>query len=381
MELLMTLVVENKNDGPGTHVLVVGVGRYPFFPGYRQGMNTEGQIDSAEIGAQHVANWFANKFFHPTKPLASLRLLLSNEQGNTWVARDGAKPVDAATTENFMDAYTGWMADGNERPDNALVLYFAGHGIGNLEQQSLFCEDYNSTPARKMEGAIDYRVLERAIGANSSASHAWIFMDTCRGNDLVQTVNGEFGRKVDSEVGPIANPEGPRISTIFATAPGGQAHGNAGAPSFFSEAMVRAFETNAYCRRDGMRWGCFPDVAFQAISKQLERIYIREDINLATQRLPNQRLDAMDAMIHCLPPEQSPHMMVDISCAPEADNASHTIFWTQAGTQVTQQVPGQVWRTDMAPGKYSFGVFDRNGNRCRELEESVNLPFQQIFVV
>lgn len=381
MELLMTLVVENEYNGPGTHVLVVGVGHYPHFPGYCQGLNTEGQIDSAEIGAQHVARWFIEKFFHPAKPLASLRLLLSNEQGSFQFGRSGARLVDAATTENFMDAYADWMADGNQHADNALILYFAGHGIGNLDQQSLFCEDFNRVPTRKMEGAIDYRVLERAIGANSGASHAWIFMDTCRGNDPVQTVNGDFGRKVDSEVGPIANLNGPRISTIFSTAPGGEAHGNAGAPSFFAEAMVKAFETNAFCRRDGMRWSCFSDVAFQAISRQLERIYVREEISLVTQRLPAQRLDATDAMIHCLPPEQSPQMMVDISCAPVTDNAAHTIFWTQAGTEIIQQRPGQVWKTDIAPGKYSFGAINQDGERCRELEESVTLPFQQIFVV
>jgi hypothetical protein len=377
----MTLVVENANIGPGTHVLVVGVGRYPSYPGFAPGVNTEGQIDSAEIGAQHVANWFAKKFYNPGRPLISLRILLSNEHGNQWRSAHSDVQVAAATTENFLDACAAWLADANKHPGSALILYFAGHGIGNLEQQSLFCEDYNRVPARKMEGAIDYMNLERTIANESKASYAWIFVDTCRTNSMQQTINGEFGRKVNTGSGPIAYIGGPRISSIFSTPPGGTAHGNAGAPSFFSEAMVKAFEGNAYCRRDGRQWACFTDVAFRAISKQLERIYIRERFDLAKHRPPRQQFDDTDAVIHCMPPAELPLMMVDISCDPDKDNLSHKLFWVQEGKEVIQQLPGQIWRTEIPPGPCAFGAIDQHGTRCRQLDRPIDLPFQQILVV
>jgi hypothetical protein len=377
----MTLVVKNAIEGPGTHVLVVGVGRYPSYPGFTPGVNTEGQIDSAEIGAQHIANWFAKKFHHPTRPLASLRILLSNEHENQWRSADGNIHVAAATTENFLDACAAWLADANRHPDSALIFYFAGHGIGTLEQQSLFCEDYNRVPARKMEGAIDYMNLERTIANESTASNAWIFIDTCRGNSMPQTLNGEFGRKVNTGSGPIAPVGGPRISSLFSTPPGGKAHGNAGAPSFFSEAMVKAFEMNAYCHRNGRQWACFTDVAFLAISKQLERIYIREQFDLAKQRPPRQQFDDTNTMIHCLPPDILPRMMVDISCDPNNDNLTHKLFWVQAGEEVIQQVPGQTWRTEIPVGQYAFGAIDQHGTRCRQLDRPIHLPFQQILVV
>lgn len=377
----MTLVVENENIGPGTHVLVVGVGRYPSYPGFVPDINTEGQIDSAEIGAQHVASWFEKKFHNPARPLASLRILLSNKHGNQWRSADGNVEVAAATTENFLNACTAWLDDANKHPGSALIFYFAGHGIGNLEQQSLFCEDYNRVPNRKMEGAIDYMNLERTIANDSKASHAWIFVDTCRGNNMQQTINGEFGRKVNTGSGPIAYIGGPRISSIFSTPPGGTAHGNAGAPSFFSEAMVKAFEGNAYCRRDGHQWTCFTDVAFRAISKQLERIYIREKFDLAKHRPPRQQFDDTDTMIHCMRPEELPRMMVEISCDPDSDNLSHKLFWVQEGKEVIQQLPGQIWRTEIPPGQCAFGAIDQNGTRCRQLDRPIDLPFQQILVV
>ncbi|MEW7848454.1 caspase family protein [Massilia aurea] len=376
----MTLVIRNHSEHPGTHVLIVGVGSYPTFPGYVPGQNTMGQIDSAEIGAQSVANWFAQKFHNPSKPLASLRLLLSNDHGNQWESAEGVQQVDAATSDNFLDAYDAWIADADAQPGSTLVLYFAGHGIGSWADHSLICENYNAAPKRRMEGAVDYNNVLYAIANKSKSSHVWIFIDSCRVSEIAQAINGDYGRKVDDGTGPIGKIGGPKISTFFATSPGGEAHGNAGAPSFFAEAVVKAFESNAFDRRNGRDWACFTDVAFRAISKQLERIYVREDFDLATRPVPYQWNADSDSFLHCLPAERLPTMMVEISCDPDSDNATHTIFWKQGVQETLQQPSGQVWRTELTPGYYSFGAIGGDGRRCRNKNESVVLPFHYIFV-
>lgn len=376
----MTLVFHDDAVRVGTHVLVVGVGHYPTFPGYIPGQNSAGQIDSAEIGAQHVANWFLSKFHNPDKPLASVRILLSNDHGNEWASGDKVQNVAAATSDNFIAAYDGWMADGDAHPGSTLVLYFGGHGIGSMEDHSMICANYNVEPRRRMEGAVDYNNVVWSTATRSKCSHVWIFVDSCRSTELPQVVNGEYGRKVDTAAGPIGKIGGPKISTFFATAPGGEAHGNAGLPSFFAEAVVKAFESNAFDQRNGRDWACFTDVAFRAISKQLERIYVREEFDLATQPLPNHWSADSDTFLHCLPAGRSPSMMVEISCHPASDNASHTIFWTQGSEEIIQQPAGQVWRTDLIPGHYSFGAIDIDDRRCRNKSASVFLPFQSIFV-
>lgn len=339
-----------------------------------------GQIDSAECGAQHIANWFIDHFHNPERPLSSMRLLLSNEQGNVWASTKGPQQVEAATAVNFVTSYDEWLQTAIADPGSIQVLYFAGHGIGTMNEHSMICADYNAVEARHMEGAIDFNNVLWTTSTKSKASNVWIFVDSCRVTDLPQVINGEYGRKVDMRTGPLGRVGGPKISTIFATAPGGEAHGNPGQPSFFAEAIAKAFQLNAFDRRNGRHWGCFTDIAFKAISKQLERIYLREDIDLATQGAPEHWNADSDTFLHCLPPERLPKLMVDISCKPDTDNASHTIFWKQDGEENIQAPKGQVWRTELTPGNYYFGAIDENGDRCRDKEQLISLPFQYIFV-
>jgi len=376
----MTLVVNNKIDVPGTHVLIVGVGHYPHFPGYRVGVNMLGQIDSAERGAQHVAIWFRDEFHNPERPLATMRFLLSNDQKNTWYLDNNAQ-LDAATVQNFKSAYDGWMADAKAQPGSTLVFYFSGHGIASLVQQSLILEDFNLRPTGAMDGAISYANLEQSVQTQSNASHAWFFVDSCRTADIEHVAGQHFGQPVSTSTAPLAKPGGPRIFTINSTLPGHSAIGKKGTPSVFSQALVNAFRTNAYTDRAGRRWACVPDVIGVAISGQIARLQTLIGLTSADCPQPTMSMHETRTPLHYLPDGRKPRMLVDISCDPEGDNASHTIYWKQSGTQVIQAPIGQIWKTELEPGHYDFGALDRAGLDCKPYSTSIYSPYHSISLI
>ena len=376
----MTLVVNNQTDGPSTHVLIVGVGSYPHYPSYKPGVNTVGQIDSAERGAQHVAVWFRDLFHNPERPLATVRLLLSNDQNNTWYM-GGNQQVEVANSQNFKNAYDNWMAGATAQPGSTLVFYFSGHGMASLEQQSLVLEDFNQSTSRPMDGAIEYATLEQGVQTQSNASHAWFFLDTCRTGTVKDVAKGQFGQSVDHRSTSLARPAGPRIITVNSTLPGNSAIGLPGIPSVFSEALVAAFQSNAFTNRATRLWACVPDLILDALTGQLERIQLKGQFSAAELPQPTVNMQHSRVPLHFLPIGSKPRMLVSISCDPATDNQTHAMYWQQAAVPVQQAAAptvrpanGQVWQTELEPGSYDFGALDAAGALCRPSYESIHSP-------
>src|SRR5271166_2453707 len=74
--------------GPGTHVLLVGIGTYPYLiggaeprPDIAEGMR---QLDAPSKSARSVADWFLGEFNNPDRPLASLALVLSEPEPSIY---------------------------------------------------------------------------------------------------------------------------------------------------------------------------------------------------------------------------------------------------------------------------------------------------------
>jgi len=140
----MTLVIDKDRDQVGTHVIVIGIGRYPYllngdappqerfeFPG---GM---GQLTSSPRSALKIAEWFANSHKHPAKPLRTLELLISGVP-NTFTTPPGqVTHVEAATLQNIKNAVNRWYDYGDHHEENLLVFYFCGHGVSTGAEQSL----------------------------------------------------------------------------------------------------------------------------------------------------------------------------------------------------------------------------------------------------
>jgi hypothetical protein len=85
------VVHETPIAGSATHALVIGVGSYPHLLGGSGALceDNEGlaQLTSPPVSARKFADWLICSFANPDKPLASVALLISEEEnvvrGNT----------------------------------------------------------------------------------------------------------------------------------------------------------------------------------------------------------------------------------------------------------------------------------------------------------
>src|SRR5208283_2569888 len=97
-------------EGPQTHVLIIGVGRYPYF---RDGgaeanpLAPLGQLKSSTVSARLLAKWFIDEYHYPPAPVGSLALLCSERSAEPFLATSGAKLLRTPD-------YTGFSAAANE---------------------------------------------------------------------------------------------------------------------------------------------------------------------------------------------------------------------------------------------------------------------------
>lgn len=232
---------------PGTHVLIIGVGRYTY------GKDTElrsivagdlGQLSSPPISARAVADWFIGHFHHPEKPLASVALLLSQDEDQAYLppGPDGAEPVltPRATLANVKAAARRWTERLKANKDNMAVFYFCGHGLSMGDNASLLLEDFGD-PENAYDGAIEFSEL-LATMKNCPAGQQAFFADCCRTNaDQLYRHEDRIGIRIVSMVSPDGRrPPAPRQFVLFPTIDGEQAFGIAKEKSIFTRAMLEA---------------------------------------------------------------------------------------------------------------------------------------------
>ncbi len=169
---------------PGTHVIIIGVGKYT----YGKGANVSPvggdliQLTSPSISARAMADWFISSFQNEAKPLASVSLLVSEENPTAYQPPrpSGVSVVTppAATLHNVKKAAGEWAKRVGTNQDNLAVFYFCGHGASLGQQAALLLDDFGE-PGAEFDGAIDLDVL-RGTMRNSSAIQQVYLLDCCR---------------------------------------------------------------------------------------------------------------------------------------------------------------------------------------------------------
>src|SRR5437773_1039482 len=82
-------VYDKKCAGPATHAIVIGVGHYPYLRGGKgktKFANAGGldQLKSPPESARSIARWLIEDYQHPTKPLGTVSLLISDVKSQTF---------------------------------------------------------------------------------------------------------------------------------------------------------------------------------------------------------------------------------------------------------------------------------------------------------
>src|ERR1051325_5790686 len=169
--------------GPGTHVLLIGVGKYTYGKGPKASPvgGDLTQLTSPPLSARAMADWFIRHFNHASKPLASVAMLVSEPKRKPYTPpRAGALPVTppAATLAHVRAATTRWATRLSSNRDNMAVFYFCGHGISKGQRAALLLDDFG-LPDAEFDGAIDLEILYSTM-KNSPAIQQLYLLDCCR---------------------------------------------------------------------------------------------------------------------------------------------------------------------------------------------------------
>lgn len=251
------LLFHDPADRPGTHVLLIGIGDYPWLEDgslydpleHEEGAMGMGQLAAPPMSMRRMADWFLGSFANPDRELSSLALLLSEPDPATYAharATNGGGPVPRGTIAEVKAAVTAWIRRASGRRDNALVFGFCGHGLqsGN---PVLLCRDYGEDPEARFQGAIDFEQFRIALSSRQPDTQL-LLVDACRIPDLDDNQLGQAtpGNPLIDPRSLSTRDNAPAAQSVhFATSLYTAAWGRKDGPSLFTDALLKALNGGA----------------------------------------------------------------------------------------------------------------------------------------
>lgn len=252
------VIYSANNAGPQTHVLIVGVGHYPFF---REGGSEADenaplkQITSSTVSARTLAHWFINEYHYPPAPLGTVALLSSELNKLTFETAATHWILRAPDYAAFSVAAQAWFDRGNTDEGNRLIFVFCGHGFGYGQLTSLLMPDFDFRRLDAWDSALDLGKFIAGLASCAAAEQIY-FIDACRRphGDLLAP-DAAIGRS------PIHAKKDPRqhfsskrnAPLIFSTGDDQPAHGRIDGISVFTAAFLKSVRGMA-ARDDNGDW-------------------------------------------------------------------------------------------------------------------------------
>ncbi|WP_084599961.1 caspase family protein [Dyadobacter beijingensis] len=231
--------------GPKTHVLLIGVGGYPYLKGGTEAKQQSpelaglGQLTSpvASVKAMYEKVMEYNVQDVWSKPLGSIEMLLTPPPGLPPVFP--GMNVENASLANIEDAYFSWKKRCDAHEENVALFYYCGHGF-QKKYHFLLADDFGKQPANPWRGAFNFDDTRDAFYSCKAATPIFL-VDACR------QVTIEMLEK-DLTVAPIdlpslSNPEESKNHlTLKATASGQVAYGKKNMPTYFTQAVISGLD-------------------------------------------------------------------------------------------------------------------------------------------
>lgn len=242
------------NHQPATHVLVIGVGEYPYcgtnsaHPSARRVTNLTSPVHTAYAAAKLFIDNKDHFGGAPHAPLASISLLAEPHPNNavmrSWGGHNPAH--DLPTFENVKREMRELQR--NKKASDILVLYWCGHGFWAKNEQLLLCRDVGK------DGDFFDRVVnisqDQFRTAGSEPNFQVWFIDAC--SDPINNLNDVSASSVTTLPDGIsdeayANAIQRKVCAVFhAAAPRTQATGDPNQPSTFFRALKRCIEYHGW---------------------------------------------------------------------------------------------------------------------------------------
>ncbi|HWT14113.1 MAG TPA: caspase family protein [Allosphingosinicella sp.] len=315
--------------GPGTHVLILGIGDYPWLiDGARENeaiAEGMGQLASPPRSARALADWFVDgKFSNREQPLASVGLLLSERRPASY----RGQTVPRGTIDEVDRAVGHWLERASSDPNNQTIFFFAGHGVSSPSTQ-LLVRDYGSKPNNRFDGAINFDSFRAAMTSMTPGFQLFL-IDACRSPDsLVRAVreNSEAGRNLLTPT--RGRPDGAAMQSVHhGAAPFSPAYARIEGVGIYTEAIIQAL--NGGGAQPNLRWW----VGTDGLTTALSAYTIRLAAKLGLKQVP-ERLSGMSFKIH--EPARPIAVPVYVSCVPQEVWRYPIHFQAELNGQITQE--------------------------------------------
>lgn len=259
---MSAIVHRIEHQGPAAHALVIGVGDYPHLKGGKgplfSGHENMGQLDSAPRSAREFANWLLGKdgYHDPDRPLASVRLLLSEKKGllgkaakfkNSETGETIAVP--GATLAEVEAGVLEWAEALDTSQDHLGILFFSGHGVMAGVEQILLLSDFGKPGLNTRNAAIRFNSLRNGM-TRIAAREQCYFLDACRAyTRAFADAQGARGANFIDPDPDIRIPRRAAQPVFNATVEGASAFGRDGEPGLFTQALLQALKGGGTANR------------------------------------------------------------------------------------------------------------------------------------
>jgi hypothetical protein len=356
----MALLFDSIADKPQTHMLIIGVGAYPFLSGGTHekeqtfdGALNLGQLTSPPISAEAFYNTAIalHEGNNWIKPLGSIDVLVSTNVDGRAIF-DGVNTT-VATMDNIRNAYWDWKERCNSNEDNVALFFFCGHGLEKAEQ-FLLAEDFGRRVGNPWEGSFVFDATRRGF-FTCKAKTQLFFIDSCRNitRDMMQT---------NLPSTPIEPPVFSATNCQFdltqkAAAVNESAYGRPNDISFYTTALIKALRGTAATLNGNSEWVVSTGTLAANMTRLLELEAPSEGYS---QRCISNTSDVTDIIRLHIPPNVS----MNISCDPDLALPHALLKCIGLNAAVEQsRVPMETpWNLDVAAGIYRIEANFANGN-------------------
>jgi hypothetical protein len=344
------LIFEDCGENPGTHALVIGVGRYPHLLDGVGPISPDAdgmrQLSSPPISARQFAGWLRTEYHFPERPLASLALLISEpNQGHD---------TELANSANVTEAIREWKKRATSNPNNRLIFYFCGHGISQGDDMALLLSDFGADDDNPLHGALDFRQLVGGL-KRCAASEQVFFIDACRASsDVMIASSGGYAGVVP--LLPANRPlEYPPVApiTYYATLASSNSHARPNQVSLFTGALIKSLRGAGSDNADDDSVWCVNTTRLQEALNH----FLREPSfagQMATVQVPVAN-NVTTYELHRLP--GLPWVPVYVGCqTPEENRRAEFVCLLNGEEKVRRNPDGEdgEWVVDLPGGRYDF---------------------------
>lgn len=364
----MTLVLGAGQSvtGPQTHVLIIGVGRYPHLSAGAGPLNFVmqglGQLKSPPISARALADWFTGGSYRNTDaPLGSVELLLSDSADQNYQppGANASIAVAAASMNSIEAAFNDWEGRCNTDANNIAIFYFCGHGLQN-DSMLLLAEDFAANKNNPWSRAIDFTRTFRGMACNQAQTQYYV-IDACRQFSSNLLHRDAVGVPLKEFV--FGQQKLRTAPTLFATGNGLPAFGDGARVSRLTAALLKALSGGGAKIEEGDKNWYVDTERLGAAVKQL--------VDLENKKLKPDDWQSVDPTIlegakgtrvlHVLSEGEVPMVSVPFACLPETAMSGATFYHRRRrGIRKPAPAPGQ-WEVEIPADVYEFGVVFQNG--------------------